>query len=166
MQLSLLRAGEGASGMRSRGMTGEHLVLMDSRGRISFPAAFRTAIGETLYLSPDLDRLGCLVVRSEDGFYEEYDELEAEAKKEGADKKKAHWALRQYTGRTETVTPDKNGRITIPAKLIDYAHLEEDKDSKTRKVLVIGVGPYAEIWDEETYRAAEAAYNAGFDDEE
>ena len=44
---------------------------------------------------------------------------------------------------TQKVSPDKNGRITLGDELMKYAGL------KTR-VAVVGVGSYAELWDEET----------------
>lgn len=138
-----------------RTMLGRQTVVMDQRGRISFPAQFRTAIGEVLCISPDLDRIGHLVVRSEEGHNREYEKILADGEKDGADRKDMRWKLRIFTGKSDRVSPDKNGRITVPPGLIEYAGLTPGK-----KVLVIGVGSYAEIWDEETYLKAEEEYEA------
>lgn len=152
--------------MAVRRMIGRHTAQMDSRGRISFPAAFRAAIGETLYLSPDLDRIGYLVARSEDEFNAEYDELEQAVREASQNipgrtarerieaQSKARWRMRQFTGRTVQLSPDGSGRITLPAELVTYAGLHG-------QVLVIGMGMSAEIWDEEVYRVAESAYESG-----
>ena len=134
-------------------MNGQHTMLMDKRGRISFPAAFRTVIGNSLWISPDLDGIGHLVVRSEEGFQKEYNKIEEDGEKNGSDRKYINWLRRVFTGRTDCVSPDGNGRITLNASLIEYAGLKPGG-----RVLVIGVGAYAEIWDEEAYRKAEKEF--------
>ena len=141
--------------MAGRGMSGRHIVQLDQRGRISFPALFRSIVGETLFISPDLDHLGHLVVRSEEEFFTEFDELAKELKEPGADKAKIRWEMRQFTGRTDQVSPDKNGRITLPSELIAYAGLHD-------KVIVVGVGQYAEIWDAQKFLDAEKAYEDSY----
>ena len=51
--------------------------------------------------------------------------------------------------------PDRQGRVTIPQSLRDYANL-------SREVAVIGTGSRAEIWDAQAWadylEAAEAAF--------
>jgi MraZ protein len=43
-------------------------------------------------------------------------------------------------------TPDKQGRVTVPAVLREYASL-------SRELVVIGVGNHAEIWDAKAWNA-------------
>ena len=57
--------------------------------------------------------------------------------------------LRDYGKDTVRIPPDKNGRITIPDNLIRYAGFSD-------KVVVVGVGEYAELWSEERLVAYEA----------
>ena len=40
--------------------------------------------------------------------------------------------------------PDKQGRVTLPPMLREYAHIEKD-------IVVIGVGTRAEIWNREDW---------------
>jgi MraZ protein len=47
---------------------------------------------------------------------------------------------------------DKMGRINLPQHLIDLASLK-------KKCIIVGVGDYFEIWDEEVW----AKYNEGID---
>lgn len=130
-------------------MSGSQTVLMDQRGRISFPAAFRYAIGEALYTSPDAGNRGFLVVRSEKGYNEELERIKQAFIAEGCDDEDVKDELRDYAKDTARIPPDKNGRITIPEQLIAYAGFSD-------KVVVVGVGNYAELWSEERLKAYEA----------
>ena len=53
------------------------------------------------------------------------------------------------------VTPDSQGRVLIPAKLVEFAELEKN-------IVVIGCYDYAEIWAEDKYESLMASQ----DDEE
>ena len=130
-------------------MSGSQTVLMDQRGRISFPAAFRYAIGDALYTSPDAGDRGFLIVRSEKGYNDELERIKAAFEKEGCDDEDIKDELRDYAKDTARIPPDKNGRITLPEQLIAYAGF-------TDKVVVVGVGEYAELWSEERLAAYEA----------
>ena len=44
------------------------------------------------------------------------------------------------------VSPDSQGRIVVPASLVEYAGI-------TKGAVVVGCGKYAEIWSEENYEA-------------
>ena len=57
--------------------------------------------------------------------------------------------LRDYGKDTVRIPPDKNGRITLPEQLIRYAGFSD-------KVVVVGVGEYAELWSEDRLVAYEA----------
>lgn len=127
-------------------MSGKQTVQMDQRGRISFPSAYRAAIGEILYISPDQENRGYLVVRSENGFQAELDRIRQECLEAGYDQEDIRDELRDYAKETAKIPPDKNGRITLTADLISYAGLND-------KVVVVGVGEEAELWDEEQLAA-------------
>ena len=57
-------------------------------------------------------------------------------------------ALRPLFSNAVKCEPDSQGRILIPQKLRDYAHLKKD-------VSVIGVSSRAEIWDSATWQELE-----------
>lgn len=52
--------------------------------------------------------------------------------------------IRVFLSGASDETPDKQGRITIPAPLREYAGLDRD-------VAVIGAGTRAEIWDQTSW---------------
>ena len=53
------------------------------------------------------------------------------------------------------VTPDKQGRIQLPAKLREYANLDHD-------VTVIGNRTFAEIWNTQDWEASQAGSDEEF----
>ncbi|MBR6107464.1 MAG: hypothetical protein IKQ39_05600 [Oscillospiraceae bacterium] len=136
--------------MGQTSMSGRQTVLMDQRGRISFPSGFRASIGEVLYISPAQDERPVLVVRSAAGFDAECDRIRAVCTEAGFDEEDTVDEVRDFTMDTVRISPDKNGRITLPAELIRYAGF-------TDKVVVVGVQDFAELWDEKTLAAHEAA---------
>ena len=48
------------------------------------------------------------------------------------------------------VSPDAQGRILIPAALVEYANIEKN-------AVIVGCGKYAEIWSESDYEATVVA---------
>ena len=130
-------------------MSGRQTVLMDGRNRISFPAGFRAVIGDWLFVSPDRFERHYLVVRSQSDYNAELARLEQTTREqwEGADPEEIEDEVedvrRMFGAMTLKVSPDKNGRITLSDELMKYAGLGT-------RVAVVGVGSYAELWDEET----------------
>ncbi|MCQ2416788.1 MAG: hypothetical protein MJ071_03135 [Oscillospiraceae bacterium] len=129
-------------------LSGKQVVLKDQRGRISFPSAYRSGIGEILYVSPDSNQRGYLVVRSKDGYQQELERIRRKCEEDGLDEDDAHDEQMDFAKDTVTIAHDKNGRITLTAELLEYADLQE-------KVVVIGFGEVVEIWSEERLAAYE-----------
>lgn len=125
-------------------LSGKKTAMMDARGRMSFPAQFLAKLGSSLYLTPDTEGLGYLLVNSEDGYNEFCDDL-----KEKFQGNRLKQILRHCCSATVCLEPDKLGRITIPEDLCQHAGL-------SGKVAIIGIGDYAEIWDEERFLADDA----------
>ena len=118
-------------------LMGEYQHNMDAKGRVTIPAKYRDALGETFYVSKGLD--GCLTLYSEAQWTLRVERInacpEAQAKN-----------IRRFVfAATEQVTPDKQGRILISPALRTHAGLTKD-------VIVIGVGLTAEIWDTERWQ--------------
>lgn len=136
--------------MEQISMSGKQSVLMDQRGRISFPSGYRSAIGEWLYISPDQSGRHYLVVRSQGGFDAELEHIKEVCRDQNSDlepeelEDEIHDCCLEFSGQTQKTQPDKNGRITIDSDLVKYAGLEKN-------VIVVGVGSYAELWNEERF---------------
>jgi len=58
--------------------------------------------------------------------------------------------VRMFMSGAHSETPDKQGRVTIPVALRQYASL-------TRELTVIGAGNHAEIWDAAKWAAFESS---------
>ena len=120
-------------------MTGQYQHSIDAKGRLFIPAKLREELGETFYVTMDMD--GCLSVYSDVSwakFTEKFESLPYTKTK----------AMRALFANAAKCEPDAQGRILIPAKLRAYAALEKD-------VVVIGVSNRAEIWNAERWQAVE-----------
>lgn len=134
-------------------MSGSYAVLVDARGRLSFPAPLRSAIGDTLYISPDEKFREALVVRDEAGYVACCDRIREEGEKRGDHYLDIDDDVLNFCANTATVVPDKNGRITLPANLMKYAKITSGK------AIVIGRVTHAEIWDAEGFENYMKDYN-------
>jgi len=122
---------------------GMHTPRLDDKNRVILPAKFRDVLATGLVMTKGQDR--CVVVWTHDAF-EEY----AERLRTGSQTSEA---VRRYTrvlfASAFDDVPDKQGRITIPPMLREYAGLSRD-------CVVVGQDTRVEIWDAanwETYLA-------------
>ena len=113
-------------------LMGQYDYAIDAKGRLNFPAKFREEMGATFIVTCWLDH--CLAAFSSEQFEKIAEKIEEKGLVKG---RKVTRML--YSSAVE-VTPDKQGRIQLPAKLRGYAGLEHD-------VTIIGNREYAEIWD-------------------
>ena len=111
---------------------GQYDYAVDAKGRLNFPARFRDAMGETFIVTRWLDH--CLAAFPA----EEFEKVAAKIEEKGL--VKGRKVSRMLYASAVEVTPDKQGRIQLPAKLREYAGL-------TKEVVVIGSFDRAEIWD-------------------
>ena len=119
-------------------MTGEYGCVLDVKGRITFPAKLRESLGETFMVTKGLD--GCLFVYPMD----EWSVLEDKIK--NLPMSKSRNLQRFFFAGAVDVTPDKQGRVLIPANLRTYADLGKD-------IVVAGASVRAEIWDKEKWES-------------
>jgi MraZ protein len=121
-------------------LLGEHEHTIDDKNRLTLPAKFRQTFAEGVVVSRGLD--GCLYAYPRPDWQsaiearlEELDPLNKESRR-----------LRRYfySGASEDAL-DKQGRVTIPAALMQHAQLERD-------VVVAGVNDHLEIWDRAAWR--------------
>jgi MraZ protein len=120
---------------------GTHSPRLDDKGRLILPAKFRERLAPGLVVTRGQER--CLYVFAQD----EFARLTQASGGAPVTSKAARDYLRVFLSGASDEIPDKQGRVTIPPILREYAGLDRD-------LAVIGMGSRVEIWD----AAAWAAY--------
>ena len=119
---------------------GTYTPKLDDKGRLFLPAKFRDELLEGLVVTRGQER--CLTVWSLPDFGRLTDRLrEAPVTNKGT-----RDYVRMLFAAASQEVPDKQGRITIPPVLREYASLG-------REVMVIGAMNRVEIWDPTAWRA-------------
>jgi MraZ protein len=120
-------------------LLGEFEHTLDEKNRLTLPVKLREQLGEELVVTRGFD--GCLAVYSREGF-------ELLAKRVGtldAFSIEARTMQRHFFTAGERVEPDRQGRIVIPARLLEEA-------GAGRELTVAGVFDHLEIWDRAAWR--------------
>ena len=125
---------------------GVHERQLDERGRVALPSAYRGELGDHCYLFFGDD--GCVSVRNVETFEAEAAEMVAKAKRGEVSRNR----LRAFASSASEATIDKQGRITLDARLRDHAGLEPQA-----AVVVLGNIDPIEIWDPQASRLGEVA---------
>lgn len=117
---------------------GEYHHSIDNKGRLIVPSKFREELGEMFIITRGLDQ--CLF-----GYpLSEWKILEEKLKGLPLTKKDARAFTRFFfSGATESEL-DKQGRVNLPAPLLQYAKLEKD-------CVILGVSNRIEIWSEQIW---------------
>lgn len=121
---------------------GEYQHTLDPKGRVILPAAFREELEEGLVMTVGLDN--CLTVHPVADWRRVVEGLR---NLRTTDRRERMFA-RVMTSSAHPEQLDRQGRITIPARLREYADLEKD-------VSVVGADSRLELWNAarwETYR--------------
>jgi MraZ protein len=113
---------------------GTHTPRLDDKGRLILPAKYREELASGLVLTKGQER--CLFVFPQAEFARITDALRAAP----VTAKAVRDFSRVFFASASDEIPDKQGRITIPAALRDYAALNRD-------CAVIGANTRLEIWD-------------------
>lgn len=113
---------------------GTYSPRLDEKGRLILPAKFREEFAEGLVLTRGQER--CLYVFGVREFERVHEQLRAAP----LSSKQARDYIRVFLSGASDEVPDKQGRVTIPPPLREYAGLD-------RELAVIGAGTRAEIWD-------------------
>ncbi|HEU5126796.1 MAG TPA: division/cell wall cluster transcriptional repressor MraZ [Glycomyces sp.] len=130
---------------------GTHNPRLDDKGRVILPAKFREALAEGVVITKGQER--CLYVFPEDEFARLADALQSAP----MSSKTARAYNRVFFASAHDETPDKQGRVTIPPRLREYAGLDRD-------LVVIGASNRVEIWNTGTWDAYLEASEAAFAD--
>lgn len=114
---------------------GEYERGLDSKGRITLPAAFRDELGDTgAIITRGMDR--CLFLFPRDFFETWRQKIKALPL---ADRHSRNLRRHIFSGASD-IAPDGQGRINLPVWLRQYANLDGP-------VIVAGNDSYVEIWD-------------------
>ncbi len=123
---------------------GTHTPRLDEKGRLFLPARFRDRLADGLVITKGQER--CLYVFPVD----EFQTIAGDLQKGPTSSKAVRDYVRVFLSGASDEVPDRQGRVTIPATLREYAGL-------TRECTVIGTGNRVEVWDTaawDTYLAA------------
>ena len=120
-------------------LLGEHDHTLDDKNRLTLPAKLREQLGEEVVVTRGLD--GCLAVYSRDGF----EVLRARVGTLDPFSGEARTMQRYFFSAAATGELDKQGRMVIPARLLELAQIG-------REVTVAGVYDHLEIWDRAAWR--------------
>lgn len=132
-------------------LIGEYQHNIDAKGRLIMPAKFRTDLGERFIVTRGLD--GCLF-----GFpMSSWDVIQEKLAQLPVAKKDARAFTRFFYSAATEVEVDKQGRINLPANLIDFAKI--DKECR-----VIGVADRIEIWSGEQWEKFADIAQENFED--
>lgn len=115
---------------------GEHYYSLDEKGRVVLPPKFRRALGNTVVVARGLDE--CVAIYSPQEWARNEKKLRALAVNRRD-------FVRFVLASAEDVALDRQGRMTIPAHLRQYAKID-------REAVVVGVGSRLEIWSLESWQ--------------
>ena len=123
---------------------------LDDKGRVVLPSTFRSHLADKGFIS-QLDR--CLGLWTDEGFADVAERLTEKIR----DGQAPQEAMRAFAANAHEVRPDSQGRITIPQRLREFAHLERD-------VVVIGAIGRIEIWDAPRWQEVSATADENLTD--
>ncbi|MPZ86800.1 MAG: division/cell wall cluster transcriptional repressor MraZ [Nitriliruptorales bacterium] len=132
---------------------GEYQHTLDPKGRVILPSAFRDELEEGLVMTVGLDH--CLTIHPLADWQRVLENLRA---LRTTDRRERMFA-RMLTASAHPETLDRQGRVTIPARLREYARLRKE-------ITVVGADSRLELWDNEAWDAYRAEGMANFADTE
>ena len=130
---------------------GTHEPKLDEKGRLILPAKFRDDLADGVVVTKGQEH--CLYLFPLDEFTTMTETMKAAP----VTAKGARDYMRVMFAGAHDEVPDKQGRITIPAHLREYASLD-------RACVVIGANTRVEIWDAQAWAIYLAAQEDGFAD--
>ena len=132
--------GEGLALDGAAPFLGEYRHALDEKGRLFFPSAFRPPLAEGLVITVGHDR--CLAVLPQ----REWAKVVSDLRHMRSTDRRERAYVRMVTSSAQPDTLDKQGRVTIPPRLRDYAGLQRD-------VAIVGCDNQLELWDAPTWEA-------------
>jgi MraZ protein len=130
---------------------GTHAPRLDEKGRLVLPAKFREGLSAGVVLTKGQDRSIVVWPAAE---FAAYAERLNEASRSDA-RVRAYLRV-LFSGAFDEI-PDRQGRVTMPAALREYAGLDRD-------VMVVGNGTTVEIWDSAAWGTYLQGQEEGYSD--
>ena len=122
----------------------KHTAVIDDKGRIVLPAAFKKAMGELAETPVAIEKdiyVGCLNLYPEKYWNEKLEEIESKLNQfDEGDLE----LLEQFYENFVSVKMAANGRINIPSDFMEHASLKKE-------VVIIGMGKIVRVWDATKY---------------
>jgi len=131
---------------------GTHNPRLDDKGRLFLPAKFRDRLASGLVVTRGQER--CLYVFPMDEFLRVAETM----RNAPVTSKAVRDYLRVFLSGASDEIPDKQGRVTVPSNLREYAGL-------TRDCTVIGAGSRVELWDTNAWNTYLASVEQAFADQ-
>lgn len=123
--------------------TGEYICTLDAKNRLNIPSAIRKMIGteasETLIFAPGFEQHNLYVYP-----LDEWKRLTDSFKKFKPNDVNAQNFIRFFVSGAHTVTMDSQGRIMLPARILDIAGINSE-------LLILGMVNKMEVWNPEKY---------------
>ena len=132
---------------------GTYEPRLDDKGRLILPAKYRDQLQGGLVMTRGQEH--CLYIFP----MSEFENMLERLNQAPMTSKEARSYKRVFLSGANDQIPDKQGRITIPAALREYADLD-------REVAVIGSGAYVEVWDLGEWNSFLGANESEFADRE
>ena len=130
---------------------GTHTPRLDDKGRLILPAKFRDELAGGVVITKGQER--CLYVFP----MPEFQRIAGQLREQPVTHKAARAYSRVFFASAHDEIPDKQGRVTIPAHLREYAALN-------RELVVIGASTRVEIWDRQSWEQYLSASEDDFAD--
>ena len=131
---------------------GTHTPRLDDKGRLFLPAKFRDKLAGGLVMTRGQER----------GLYvfpmDEFVKITQRFQEAPTSSKAARDYMRVFLSGASDEIPDKQGRVTVPAALRQYAGLD-------RECTVIGTGSRVEVWDTAAWEEYLASTEQAFADQ-
>ncbi len=131
---------------------GTHSPRLDDKGRLFLPAKFRERLAPGLVVTRGQER--CLLIYPMDQFVTVATAMQSAP----VTSKTARDHIRVFLSGASDEIPDKQGRVTIPAALRQYAGLDRD-------CTVIGQGSRIEVWDSAKWEDYLAAHEDSYSEQ-
>lgn len=130
-------------------LSGRYTVTLDPKGRLAIPVRFRLSF-------PKDQQNEIILTRGFDpcitGFYRDsWEEFQQMFNVQELSQEERDIIEREFVGRKLEAAFDKQGRITLPPHLIEFAQLDN-----LSEVMVIGVRNRMEIWNPKLYEEIRA----------
>jgi MraZ protein len=120
-------------------LLGTHTPKLDEKNRLILPAKFREELSAGIVVTRGQER--CLYLFAASEFASVHEKI----RQAPVTSKQARDYLRVFLSGASDEVPDRQGRITLPGLLREYAGLN-------RELVIIGVGSRAEIWDSSVWQ--------------